>query len=637
MEDNTTLISALLETSYIYKNGKFCSKDKPKTEIDRQTLWLEILGIISSKDSKLFVPRSDFDIIVEEYIKSKNKVTLYSNTDVEESIISQGNYVKLSLFGIEQVPNDAEKKYFKDIRMALDSNEIMTFFLLHNNQYWYLGTSRELDIKKTFEAAKLFNRYHIRWERSLIEYGNGIKNSYNAGGSDLLDYAKTEIPTALLTEFESFIITKKQKLADEEKIVATSVQWGQKSSNPTFFDYIEKVIMRYPTMAIEQMDKFPDVYANIDGSGMSIFDITPYQKDESVTLNKAWMEMKSKYTEDEWSVLCAWIFGVLDSKNRGRQALFIIDYEGFSGKGKLIDVIVELLSKKIVSALTNKSMGDKFGFSKIWDKRLITIGDNKNNFVAKTEWFHNILGGDYIDVEYKNQGSFSAKMNAKLLVCSNNPIEIDPNLLHERTRTIILKPVMPKGLRDSMSAKDEFGNLIFDDQGNVKLLGDNDYVTRLLEGVNEFLITCYQFYKKLCPTRSEIIVPNSVMNNVYDIVPTQTLDLNYYMNQFLIITKDDNDFVSNDDFYKAYQTMCKLQENSSIRNDKNMFSNINQFLIKTPGIINGKVYTDSTKTKRCQGYKGIQLVKNIGTIVVDEPVQTLTKKKLNISNTTGIE
>jgi hypothetical protein len=572
--DKISEILIAIDTEYTYKNGKFYKNDAPRTVLMDQDI--EDAIVLKAHKTKCQLTDVQISDLIAKFKEVKNRPTIVTNPD--EALSINGNYTRLSLYGVEQLPNDVERDILKSIYFSRDPNRVATYFLKNGDEFILIGTEKHLEVKAAFEIAGIFDSAYITWEQKLLEWGNNLVEIYNRDQKEVINYAKDNIPTALMIRFDTYIVTVKEKLADKEVNVAKNIIWDKNNQNPKFYDYIQHVIKMYPTMAITELKKFPEVYGNKGTQAMTIFDKTPYEIDRVPVFNEAWMDMKSKYTENEWKVLAAWIWSVLDAQNKGRQALFIIDYAGFSGKGKLIDFITHTLGDRIAGALVNGSMKNQFGFSKVWDKRLITIGDNKNSMVAKTEWFHNILGGDRIDVEYKGMSSFTAKMNAKLLVCSNNSIEIDPTLLHERSRTIILKPVVNDSLRYKMSAKDSDGKVIYDEQGNAKLLGDNNYLQNLINGGTEFLIFANQCYKELCPSNSEIVLPNDVMNHVYDITPTDTLDMNYYLEKFVILTNDDNDKVSPSNFYKAYKSMA--EDNSQIKNDNHFYGNLMSYLAK---------------------------------------------------------
>ena len=615
--DKISEILAAIDLEYTYRDQKFYKNDAPK----KQILEPAIIDAISLKAYKLKILLGDEQItdIINKFKEVKNRPS--RNTNPDEALSINGNYSRLSLYGVLQLPNDVERSVLSSIYFARDPNRVSTYFLKNGDEFILIGTEKHLEVKAAFEIAGIFDSAYSAWEQKLLEWGNELIETYNRDQKEVINYAKDNIPTALMICFDTYIVTVKEKLADKEITIAKNIVWDKNNQNPKFYDYIEHVIKMYPTMAITELKKFPEVYGNKGTQAMTIFDKTPYEIDRKPVFNEAWTDMKSKYTENEWKVLAAWIWGVLDAQNKGRQALFIIDYAGFSGKGKLIDFITHTLGDRIAGALVNGSMKNQFGFSKVWDKRLITIGDNKNSMVAKTEWFHNILGGDRIDVEYKGMSSFTAKMNAKLLVCSNNSIEIDPTLLHERSRTIILKPVVNDALRYKMSAKDSEGNVIYDEQGNAKLLGDNNYLQNLINGGTEFLIFANQCYKELCPSNSEIVLPNDVMNHIYDITPTETLDMEYYLEKLVIITNNEEDCVKSEDFYKAYVDMA--DDYTQIKNDKHFFQSLQSYLAKHHQIEN-KQYRAGDKKQRL--YKKMVLKNDFPDGITPRAIPTSTKK-----------
>ena len=265
------------------------------------------------------------------------------------------------------------------------------------------------------------------------------------------------------------------------------------------------------------LDRPPEVFGNAGMDAINTLDISKWMDKPIIPLNDAWEEVRSKYTEDEWKVKSAWTWGVLDARNTGRQALILIDKQGFSGKSVEAKVLTDVIGQNLVGSLCKDTLTNQFGFSKLWDKRLIIAGDSKNPRIIRGEKVHSILGSDQVDVEYKGRSSFSWQIKAKLLINTNSSIEIDPTAAHERTRVIILKPKVNDELLKKMAVTNDDGELVLDQYGNPKLKGDATFGKRLFEGIDAYLIQAYHYYCELCPNHSELILPDSILDNIYEI------------------------------------------------------------------------------------------------------------------------
>lgn len=143
-------------------------------------------------------------------------------------------------------------------------------------------------------------------------------------------------------------------------------------------------------------------------------------------------------TPDEGDVFKAFIWSIFDARNHGRQILYLYD-DGYSGKSAVMKAIQEALGKRLCAAVQKDSLSNQFAFSKVWDKRLITVGDNKNTHLHQSEKMKMLTGNDMADVERKNRDSFSWTMNAKVMVSSNTPLEVNLRERNERTRVLPIR------------------------------------------------------------------------------------------------------------------------------------------------------------------------------------------------------
>ena len=437
---------------------------------------------------------------------------------VSNSIFSVGDKtITLELRGYANVPKSIDSKLMEHVVYAHDSDgSAMCFLKMQHEsgcyQYTHIdGAALDLDVEvamlKSRQFAPIqswFENQLLEWEMEIVRIWNSnVRSPYNA----IQDYVLSNIPVTLISNCAITIVCSEREFGvngNGDPImlkIAHGVKWGAKGGNTRlqYSDFVKMNIASYKTTSLVELKQMPKIYGNAGQDAMSVFDIRPYFRGESVPLSPEWEEVKSKYTEDEWSVLCAWTVGVLDAGNTGRQSLAQIDYDGYSGKSVYSDVIIRFLGLDNCAAIGKGSITNQFWASKTWNKRLIVSDDNKNPKLNQTEAVHCLLGGGYADVEYKGERSFSWKMSSKLLINSNVDLDVNGSMLHERSRVIILKPKMPKELIDKLSAKDEHGNVILDQNGNVKLIGDPKFADRLLETIDTFLKTAVVYYKKLCP------------------------------------------------------------------------------------------------------------------------------------------
>ena len=275
----------------------------------------------------------------------------------------------------------------------------------------------------------------------------------------------------------------------------------------------------------------------------------------------AWDEFTSRFTPDEADVFRAFVWSIFDAENRGRQCLYIYD-RGYSGKGVVFDAIAHYIGSDLHAALSKDSAINQFAYSKVWDKRLVTVGDNKNANFVRSQFAHSLLGGDWIDVECKGQDSFSAKPQCRVMVGSNKALSIDAKARNEFSRVL---PIHPDDSEDALIkrdlvALDEDGNPRHNDLGDPILLGDPEWGEKLKAQFPAFLASCWPAYQKWCPRRCEIIMPKETAERIASFDDDRTALLEEILGRNFEITNSENDFIERANMQRAFVEAQKDDE-----------------------------------------------------------------------------
>ena len=275
----------------------------------------------------------------------------------------------------------------------------------------------------------------------------------------------------------------------------------------------------------------------------------------------AWDEFTSRFTPDEADVFRAFVWSIFDAENRGRQCLYIYD-RGYSGKGVVFDAIAHYIGSDLHAALSKDSAINQFAYSKVWDKRLVTVGDNKNANFIRSQFAHSLLGGDWIDVECKGQDSFSAKPQCRVMVGSNKALSIDAKARNEFSRVL---PIHPDDSEDALVkrdlvALDEDGNPRRNDLGDPILLGDPEWGEKLKAQFPAFLASCWPAYQKWCPRRCEIIMPKETAERIASFDDDRTALLEEILGRNFEITNSENDFIERANMQRAFVEAQKDDE-----------------------------------------------------------------------------
>lgn len=229
----------------------------------------------------------------------------------------------------------------------------------------------------------------------------------------------------------------------------------------------------------------------------------------------AWDEMRQKFTSDEWSVLCAYIYATFDMTNFSRQALVLYD-NGHTGKSTLFSVLAWALGGKENCAYPDPLLSpkdDKFYTSQYFGKHVVFIPDCKNPNLLRTGWIHSYTGGDTVSVQFKGRNAFSARCYGKAFIATNAVPSLDVQAEHIKTRLIILRPQLTQDAMERLGQRDSHGEFIRDESGKIVIKGDPRFETRLKEEFWAFLKKCKADYDRLCPDGCTIQLPKNVREN----------------------------------------------------------------------------------------------------------------------------
>lgn len=293
-----------------------------------------------------------------------------------------------------------------------------------------------------------------------------------------------------------------------------------------------------------------------------------------------WDEFSERFSPDDFKVLEAFIWSIFRAKNKGRQLLYIYDPDGFSGKSVLMSVLSRALGPDISASIQKDSLNNQFSLAKIWDKRLVTIDDNKNRNLIRSEKMHMILGGGWADIEMKGRNSFHAKLFTKMIAGGNVPLSIDPYAVHERSRLIMIRTRMNEEILKRFCQLDSKGNLVLKN-GKPVMLGDPSFEENLLNEFPAFLTKCRAAYRELCPTDANIVLTEEQVDALFnlaednDYVYDQVLELGYEINDSYSMTP----FEFQEVFYRTRKHILILLGDKDVNIDLTL-GNFKEYLAK---------------------------------------------------------
>lgn len=447
---------------------------------------------------------------------------------------------------------DPNSDYVAPIKWYRDSNDEAQFVLdLGKTCRMVYKTAKGIpDFGAALSASSEYRSLTERWYQSLVNVSTAMCEAWNSAVAtdwQAKPYQQvrealeaTGLPAVCLEIFTVSVEYIPGNDEDERADTWTGVKFlAGVGKAATYSDYLNALYAYWHTLPFQQIPQPPKIYSNTDGDKtFSLVDLNPYMVQHPRPMTRAWREWLSKFTADEQLVILAWIWAVFFAKNKGRQSLWIVDTDGYSGKSVFVNALVSVLGSALTAALNKDSLKNQFGYAKIWSKRLVTYPDCKNRLFPRSEAAHVIPGGDLVDVEGKGRASFSAKMDAKMLVCSNSFPSLDPHALHERSRWIVVKVEMNDTIRDRIAVKDAEGNFLKDAAGNDIKVGDANFGQALVDGIAELLENAYHAYKQLCPTDADIILPTSVSETMYNLEDAESTGLDGLVDRYFFTKPD---------------------------------------------------------------------------------------------------
>jgi hypothetical protein len=298
--------------------------------------------------------------------------------------------------------------------------------------------------------------------------------------------------------------------------------------------------------------------------------------------------------KDKISIFMAWIASVLISNNNGKQALYMHG-RGNDAKSVIANVLTDYLQEAATS-INKNSMSNQFGLSKLENKRLVVMADNKNPKIMHTEWVHNLTGGDSVDVERKQKQSYSDQLFGKLMIMSNIPPEIKIDERNQVSRLIYLRLISRS---NEYLAEQGLGS--FDGEGNFCFYGDSSFKDNLYAELEYFFHDCLRVYKHICPTDSELPIPSGMMQELENTCadPTSAGLMDFLADHFVMVP---DGFVSSKDLVET----CKLElEDYGVSYNNNfVLSDIYSTLYNNYGAIKQVKRKDG---KCIRGVKGVML------------------------------
>jgi hypothetical protein len=235
-----------------------------------------------------------------------------------------------------------------------------------------------------------------------------------------------------------------------------------------------------------EADVEPFLFKNQDGWTLKrfTFDIAPGP-------HPAWDEWLSRLSGPK--VFMAWVGGLFDKNDNGRQALWLYGPRGEDGKSTVLRVLFKIFG--ISAAALNQDQlrnPSRFLCANFFGKRLVTYSDCKSPEFVQHETFRNLTGEDPVPVEFKGMQTMNVVLRLKLAVASNYPPK-PTKMEADMSRIILIHVSESKTKADSMwesRLHDEMGSFLYDCFEAHKEMTKGNYKILVGDSLNAALAAC---------------------------------------------------------------------------------------------------------------------------------------------------
>lgn len=280
-----------------------------------------------------------------------------------------------------------------------------------------------------------------------------------------------------------------------------------------YLNKLEEIAVAEPTMRFKRM---PEVISNDPQEPANWhFDLnTIPTQGKWYGLPRNWRGWMLNIPKHSRGFFMAWVYSIFNAKNKGRQILYLRD-GGYSGKSAVGNALADFIGRDRVAVFNPKGI-NQFSGSIFHEKRLAVCLDSKNQNFLHDGFIHGLSAGDTQGVEYKGKTQISAKLYCKILVASNDAIEV-LNQDNEESRIgyIAMKKAKPHILKRYFKVNAN-GELAKDRDGDYIRKGNNDFEGALIAELPEFLHYCKLAYEKLCPSDMDVEIPYEMKQLIRD-------------------------------------------------------------------------------------------------------------------------
>ena len=335
---------------------------------------------------------------------------------------------------------------------------------------------------------------------------------------------------------------------------------------PTLVEYLEQNIERFQASTLCDIDIQYDNIKLLSNSPkehcFNFIDLKKIDKNFGTPTPHTEFWLESFFTAEQIKVFRAYIYGIFREDFKSRQAVYIEDINGKTGKSTFIRALqnyINSISSELVVSFNSKAMTKEFAYAPFFNKRLAIDADLKNPNIFHTELFHKVSGGDPCSIERKGQEPFTAVLHCKCILVGNIKVDISTVTEHERSRIIYLK--MGRATEEYLlktCVLNEDKTVQRDSSGSHRYRPDHHFEQYLRDEMPAFVANSRKYYEALS-NGGEIFLHDELHQ---DLANNASSSIDEFFTSFLegnfIVTKNEEDFVESSEFYILFKNEYRL-------------------------------------------------------------------------------
>lgn len=331
---------------------------------------------------------------------------------------------------------------------------------------------------------------------------SGKDNTFKINSRDDFDKLKEMFPKFMLKKAEHAGLYGEQVLTSvkvDGKLESSTInfnkpEWrlgiGKNSLVDPITAFAENVFCYRTKANTSSMESMKIYSTNKDEFAMKHLDLDSICKEGDWSTWKEFFTVR-KITGDKLKLLMGMIWAIYDESYKSRQMIYWYDPNGYSGKSVILQALAAPLLEIDAYGVYNESNTNNFTNERLWDKRLLVVPDNKNPKIVKYGRFHQLTGGDAIDVDSKYRKGFTVKPDAKLFAIGNILPEVDLDARHETSRIAVFTTQVDL---------EYFKKNIQHEDGT---MGDPTFGDRMKKELYAFLFECRKAAQEINPHKGD--------------------------------------------------------------------------------------------------------------------------------------